>query len=77
MTRPPAACTVQRGLPGCDTGPAGRLGFVLREARAAWRSHRARTTTSKRTTVRTSTDDRHGAPLGADGRPDPQLGGTR
>jgi hypothetical protein len=34
----------QAGLPGCDTGPAGRLSFVIREAAAAWRSHRAHKT---------------------------------
>ncbi len=30
------------GVPGCDTGPAGRLAFVVSEARAAWRSRRSR-----------------------------------
>lgn len=33
-------CSVD-DLPGCDTGPAGRLMFVVREALAAWRRHRA------------------------------------
>ncbi len=54
MTRPAStpACRVDPGLPDCATGPAGRLGFVLREARAAWR---------RRTALRTSTNDTRSA----------------
>jgi hypothetical protein len=44
VTRAPVpGCAVDVGVPGCDTGPAGRLSFVLREARDAWRTRRART----------------------------------
>ncbi len=44
MTReqgtPPDACPVDRGLPGCDTGPAARTRFVARELTSVWRELR-------------------------------------
>ena len=46
MRRHTPVCALDDALPGCDTGPAGRLTFVLREARAAWRRRRATSTTS-------------------------------
>ncbi len=39
---PVPACPVEPGLPGCDTGPGGRLAFVVRELRSAWRGRRRR-----------------------------------
>lgn len=39
--RPARVCDVA-DLPGCDTGPAGRLSFVVTEIRAALRRRRDR-----------------------------------
>jgi len=33
-------CALDPVVPGCDTGPLGRLGFVVREVRTALRARR-------------------------------------
>ncbi len=38
---PAEGCGIAEGVPGCDSGPVGRLRFVIREARAAWARRRA------------------------------------
>lgn len=42
MSTDRATCSVDAELPGCETSPAGRLAFVVREARLAWRARQAR-----------------------------------
>ncbi len=37
-----STCAADPELPGCETSPAGRLAFVVREARLAWRARQAR-----------------------------------
>lgn len=45
-SRLPNACDADGVVPTCDTGPGGRLLFVLREARTAWRGRTRPTKTS-------------------------------
>lgn len=43
----PRDCAVRgQEVPSCDTGPAGRLAFVVTEIRAAWRRRQQRKTAS-------------------------------
>ncbi|MCZ2404438.1 hypothetical protein IV498_14945 [Paenarthrobacter sp. Z7-10] len=35
-------CSIAEGFPGCDAGPVGRAGFVVREIRAALARRRPR-----------------------------------
>lgn len=37
-SRPAPVCELDDLVPGCGTGAAGRLAFVLREARGTWRN---------------------------------------
>ena len=39
-SRAAPVCELDDRVPGCGTGAAGRLAFVLREARGAWRHRR-------------------------------------
>ena len=39
-SHPAPFCELDDRVPGCGTGAAGRLAFVLREARGAWRNRR-------------------------------------
>lgn len=42
-THKSVACDLSAdGIPSCDTGPGGRLVWVYRELRDAWRAHRRR-----------------------------------
>lgn len=48
-------CATAEAVPGCDTGPAGRAGFVLREIRAAVARRRVRMNAATGTAVREGT----------------------
>lgn len=45
-------CATAEAVPGCDAGPAGRAGFVLREIRVAAARRRVRRSAATGTAVR-------------------------